>query len=438
MTSVICVICLEGENTEWSTLPCGHVFHKACLEQWLNQDASCPHCKRRLLHSRGAAMRIYFASENDREQLRNQSEAATSVDEERDQLREMLFMESQERQVALNQAHDSEKTIAKLRDERNREAQQLHQFSIDYENLQMLMINKDEQIKEAKRLTALQQRESQELISQLQIANQSLNENSAQLNQRLRSAEQKNSELRVQLDSLQAAGNSSASRLQAKQENLELQVAELQSSVEFYKLQLESKQRDRQMEATQLREELENLKATYSRLRTTANEEINALKQRNASAEVTITDSNARVRAADERFERLERENTALRNRLQTQELQMQRLQAGEDQPAGAVGWIEPPPTYEQPDVVAATDEGQDNFSGFPVFTRVENNWEQKQRQPQSSRAIQRSTPNLQRAVQEEEGAEHVYYASPTDGARAADRAVRKAKAKNSRKCRQM
>ena len=31
-------------------LPCGHCFHGSCLRLWLEQDATCPTCRRKLSH----------------------------------------------------------------------------------------------------------------------------------------------------------------------------------------------------------------------------------------------------------------------------------------------------------------------------------------------------------------------------------------------------
>jgi hypothetical protein len=43
-----CVICMENykENDEVETLPCFHIFHKNCIEQWFNNNNNnCPICK---------------------------------------------------------------------------------------------------------------------------------------------------------------------------------------------------------------------------------------------------------------------------------------------------------------------------------------------------------------------------------------------------------
>ena len=43
-----CAICLEevevGKRT--LTLSCGHVYHIACIVEWLDVDSSCPLCRR--------------------------------------------------------------------------------------------------------------------------------------------------------------------------------------------------------------------------------------------------------------------------------------------------------------------------------------------------------------------------------------------------------
>ena len=47
-----CVICMEEFDTDKEkkvcSMPCGHFFHRQCLEQWLRNDASCPICKHRI------------------------------------------------------------------------------------------------------------------------------------------------------------------------------------------------------------------------------------------------------------------------------------------------------------------------------------------------------------------------------------------------------
>ena len=45
---VFCLICQEDINfchQEISVLNCGHLFHKKCLQQWLDTNSTCPECK---------------------------------------------------------------------------------------------------------------------------------------------------------------------------------------------------------------------------------------------------------------------------------------------------------------------------------------------------------------------------------------------------------
>lgn len=47
-----CPICFESLNM-FSTLPCGHAFHKSCIETWFNHatiNLVCPMCKQDLLN----------------------------------------------------------------------------------------------------------------------------------------------------------------------------------------------------------------------------------------------------------------------------------------------------------------------------------------------------------------------------------------------------
>ena len=44
-----CVICMSGINVlrsrEHMITPCNHIFHGACLEQWMNVKMECPTCR---------------------------------------------------------------------------------------------------------------------------------------------------------------------------------------------------------------------------------------------------------------------------------------------------------------------------------------------------------------------------------------------------------
>lgn len=43
-----CSICMDPVElgTEVTVLPCKHWFHYNCIEMWLNQHNTCPHCRR--------------------------------------------------------------------------------------------------------------------------------------------------------------------------------------------------------------------------------------------------------------------------------------------------------------------------------------------------------------------------------------------------------
>lgn len=43
-----CSICMDAVelDTEVTVLPCTHWFHYNCIEAWLSQHNTCPHCRR--------------------------------------------------------------------------------------------------------------------------------------------------------------------------------------------------------------------------------------------------------------------------------------------------------------------------------------------------------------------------------------------------------
>lgn len=45
----LCAVCIDEIKDSVRKLPCGHIFHSQCIEQWLTtHHASCPMCKRHL------------------------------------------------------------------------------------------------------------------------------------------------------------------------------------------------------------------------------------------------------------------------------------------------------------------------------------------------------------------------------------------------------
>lgn len=45
----VCAICLDESpaQPQWIT-GCGHIYHRSCLFQWLQQQTNCPECRRDL------------------------------------------------------------------------------------------------------------------------------------------------------------------------------------------------------------------------------------------------------------------------------------------------------------------------------------------------------------------------------------------------------
>ncbi len=41
-----CCICMDNDNnSEWSMLPCAHIFHRQCISRWLLTNQTCPICR---------------------------------------------------------------------------------------------------------------------------------------------------------------------------------------------------------------------------------------------------------------------------------------------------------------------------------------------------------------------------------------------------------
>lgn len=67
----ICIICREDMVNTSKKLPCGHIFHTACLRSWFQRQQTCPTCRLNIL--RAPAERN---TQNDgNEQLNNNNQA---------------------------------------------------------------------------------------------------------------------------------------------------------------------------------------------------------------------------------------------------------------------------------------------------------------------------------------------------------------------------
>ena len=40
-----CVVCLTNCTQDSQTLSCGHVFHRPCIDKWLQTQGTCPLCR---------------------------------------------------------------------------------------------------------------------------------------------------------------------------------------------------------------------------------------------------------------------------------------------------------------------------------------------------------------------------------------------------------
>lgn len=47
----ICIICREDMVNTSKKLPCGHIFHTACLRSWFQRQQTCPTCRLNILRS---------------------------------------------------------------------------------------------------------------------------------------------------------------------------------------------------------------------------------------------------------------------------------------------------------------------------------------------------------------------------------------------------
>lgn len=51
MSDNICIICREDMVNTSKKLPCGHIFHTACLRSWFQRQQTCPTCRLNILRA---------------------------------------------------------------------------------------------------------------------------------------------------------------------------------------------------------------------------------------------------------------------------------------------------------------------------------------------------------------------------------------------------
>jgi hypothetical protein len=62
-----CTICLEDITSDMDFLPCAHVFHRACISDWIVNNPHCPMCKIPIFISSPADLEAYNANRRRRE-----------------------------------------------------------------------------------------------------------------------------------------------------------------------------------------------------------------------------------------------------------------------------------------------------------------------------------------------------------------------------------
>ncbi|KAL0128128.1 hypothetical protein PUN28_003407 [Cardiocondyla obscurior] len=78
--NIVCVICsdLLVPSDDVFHTPCGHVFHHACLLQWIERSHTCPQCRQRTTESK--IHRIYFNFSNNESILEDPVSLQTRID----------------------------------------------------------------------------------------------------------------------------------------------------------------------------------------------------------------------------------------------------------------------------------------------------------------------------------------------------------------------
>ena len=107
--SVCCSICTEDINfcdEEISVLKCGHLFHKACVQQWLDTRMTCPECRCKVV-KKSIVKKIYPSINEDSEVVyKGSSNETRNIFETYDSQTKMFKKEFMKRIVSLEDENE--------------------------------------------------------------------------------------------------------------------------------------------------------------------------------------------------------------------------------------------------------------------------------------------------------------------------------------------
>lgn len=101
----LCLICRTvNENEKFSAVRCGHCYHTACIEKWLQESQTCPECKS--VAKKESLIKLFakFSDENDlRDEADKLSDEIKSKNTKIQQLEDKLVRKLQEEVTKENQ-----------------------------------------------------------------------------------------------------------------------------------------------------------------------------------------------------------------------------------------------------------------------------------------------------------------------------------------------
>jgi len=60
-----CSICLDHIKNNKKTLACQHIFHKGCIDTWLNHKTSCPLCRKSAVQDDSVTLHVDWTREGE-------------------------------------------------------------------------------------------------------------------------------------------------------------------------------------------------------------------------------------------------------------------------------------------------------------------------------------------------------------------------------------